>query len=79
MDIVVLHPKGGKTKIALDNGSGLQKDFLNKTFVKEVLGQLYQEIRAEQNASIRNNAQRQREAQRVLNLESIVEERQLNR
>ena len=36
--IVVVGPKGGETKILLDNGSGLVKDFLNKTFVKKALG-----------------------------------------
>ena len=38
MDIVVLGPKGGETKIVLNDGSGLQKSFLNQTFVKKVLG-----------------------------------------
>ena len=44
MDIVVLGPKGGETKIVLNDGSGLQKDFLNKTFVKKVLGPTAREI-----------------------------------
>ena len=38
MDIVVLGPKGGETKIVLNDGSGLQKSFLNQTFVKKALG-----------------------------------------
>ena len=36
MDIVVLGPKSGETKIIKDNGSGLQKSFLNLTYVKEL-------------------------------------------
>ena len=35
MDIVVLGKRGGETKIVLDDGSGLQKSFLNMTFVKK--------------------------------------------
>jgi len=38
MDVVVLGPKGGETKIALDDGSGFRKDFLNITFVQKILG-----------------------------------------
>ena len=38
MDIVVIGPKGGETKIVLDDGSGLQSKFLNLSFVKKVLG-----------------------------------------
>ena len=35
MDIVVLGPKGGETKVVLNDGSGLQKSFLNLTYVKK--------------------------------------------
>ena len=38
MDIVVLGPKGGETKIFKNDGSGLQQSFLNKTFIKKELG-----------------------------------------
>ena len=38
MDIVALGPKGGETKIVLNDGSGLQKSFLNLTYVKNALG-----------------------------------------
>ena len=38
MDIVLLGPRGGETKIVLDNGSGLQKSFLNLSSVKKALG-----------------------------------------
>ena len=38
MELVVLGPRGGETKIFLDNGSGLQKNFLNSDFIKKQLG-----------------------------------------
>ena len=38
LDIVILGPKGGETKVVLNDGSGLQKSFLNLTFVKKALG-----------------------------------------
>ena len=44
MDIVVVGPKGGETKIVLNDGSGLQKSFLNQTFVKNALGPTAQQI-----------------------------------
>ena len=44
MDIVVLGPKGGETKIVKNDGSGLQQSFLNKTFIKKVLGPPGREI-----------------------------------
>ena len=44
MDIVVVGPKGGETKIVLNDGSGLQKSFLNQTFVKRALGPAGREI-----------------------------------
>ena len=44
MDIVVLGPKGGETKVVLNDGSGLQKNFLDKTFVKKALGPPAQQI-----------------------------------
>ena len=44
MDIVVFGPKGGETKIVLNDGSGLQQSFLNQTFVKKVLGPPGREI-----------------------------------
>ena len=36
--IVVSGPMGGKTKVLLDGGSGLQKSFLNLSYVKKALG-----------------------------------------
>ena len=44
MDIVVLGPKGGETKVVLNDGSGLQKSFLNLTYVKKALGPPGREI-----------------------------------
>ena len=44
MDIVVFGPKGGETKVVLNDGSGLQKGFLNLTFVKRALGTPAREI-----------------------------------
>ena len=44
MDIVVVGSKGGETKIVLNDGSGLQKSFLNLTFVKNALGPTAQQI-----------------------------------
>ena len=44
MDIVVLGPKGGETKVIKDNGSDFQKSFLNFGFVKDALHESFQEI-----------------------------------
>ena len=38
MDIVILGPKGGETKVVLDDGCGFQSKFLNLTYVKKALG-----------------------------------------
>ena len=56
MDIVVLGPKGGETKVVLNDGSGLQQSFLNLTYVKKVLGQPSEQIIKED----RNTAVQQR-------------------
>ena len=53
MDIVLLGPGGVETKIVLDDGSGLQKSFLNKTNVKNILGKPAEEIIKETDANIR--------------------------
>ena len=47
MDIVLLGPKGGETKIIKDNGSDFQKSFLNLTYVKRALGKSFEEIKEE--------------------------------
>ena len=43
-EIVIKGPKGGQTKILLDDGSGFQKKFLNTTFIKKSLGESYEEL-----------------------------------
>ena len=52
MDIVLLGPKGGETKIIKDNGSDFQKSFLNLTFAKQALGKSFQEIQEESNQQL---------------------------
>ena len=52
MDIVLLGPKGGETKIIKDNGSDFQKSFLNLTFAKRALGKSFQEIQEESNQQL---------------------------
>ena len=54
MDIVLLGPKGGETKIIKDNGSDFHKNFLNLTYVKRALGKSFQEIQEESNQQIIN-------------------------
>ena len=52
MDIVALGPKGGETKIVLNDGSGLQKSFLNLTYVKRALGPEVRQITFQQRVDI---------------------------
>ena len=52
MDIVVLGPRGGETKVVLNDGSGLQQSFLNLTYVKKVLGPAAPQIIDQQSAKI---------------------------
>ena len=61
MDIVVLGPKGGETKIVLNDGSGLQKSFLNQTFVKKALGPPGRQIITQADVHIR---ERQKELEK---------------
>ena len=53
MDIVVLGPQGGETKIVLADGSDLQKSFLNKAFVKSKLGPPARDIIQKTSADIK--------------------------
>ena len=53
MDIVVLGPQGGETKVVLADGSDLQKSFLNKTFVKSKLGPPARDLIQKTSAEIR--------------------------
>ena len=41
---MALGPRDGETKVVLDDGSGLQKSFLNMTFVKKALGRPAEDI-----------------------------------
>ena len=52
MDIVALGPKGGETKVVLNDGSGLQKSFLNLTYVKKALGPAAPQIIDQQSAKL---------------------------
>ena len=52
MDIVVFGPKGGETKVVLNDGSGLQKSFLNLTYVKKALGPAAPQIIDQQSAKL---------------------------
>ena len=71
MDIVVLGPKGGETKIVLDDGSGLQKSFLNQTFVKKALGPPGREIINREEV---NMIKRQKELEKERENEKIQEQ-----
>ena len=52
MDIVLVGPKLGETKIIKNDGSGFMSDFLDKTFVKKALGKPFEEIQEEANQQI---------------------------
>ena len=52
MDIVVVGAKSGETKIVLNDGSGLQKSFLNLTYVKSALGPAAPQIIDQQSAKL---------------------------
>ena len=64
MDIVVLGPRGGETKVVLNDGSGLQKNFLDSTFIKRALGPSSREIIDQQSAKI-NDRQKVLEGKNV--------------
>ena len=52
MDIVIMGPKGGETKIIKDNGSDFQKSFLNLTYVKRALGESFEQIQQKANREL---------------------------
>ena len=62
MDIVVLGPKLGETKIVKNDGSGLQKSFLNLSYVKKVLGPEARQIAFQQRVDL-NARKKELEAQ----------------
>ena len=60
---MVVGPKGGETKILLDNGSGFLKSFLDKTFVKNALGDKAETVIKNTSADIRKR-QKELESER---------------
>ena len=64
MDIVVLGPKGGEVKVLLNDGSGLQKSFLNTAYIKKALGRRAEEIIAQDRNTIQEQRQRLLETER---------------
>ena len=77
MDIVVVGPKGGETKIVLNDGSSLQKSFLNQTFVKKALGQQAEQIIEEDRSTAAQQRQRLEEAEKqFMEAEKISAERE---
>ena len=64
MDIVILGPKGGETKVVLNDGSGLQKSFLNLIFVKRALGRPAEQIIEEDRNTAVQQRQRLEEAEK---------------
>ena len=75
MDIVILGPKGGETKVVLNDGSGLQKSFLNLTFVKKALGPLSREIITQTDVHI-NQRQKELEKERA---DSLTQQQNLKK
>jgi len=53
--IVVEGPRRGETKIVLNDGSDLAKDFLNLTFVKKALGDKAETVISKNSASIKKH------------------------
>ena len=77
MDIVALGPKGGETKIVLNDGSGLQKSFLNLTYVKRALGQQAEQIIEEDRNTAAQQRQRLEEAEKqFMEAQKIFAERE---
>ena len=77
MDNLVIGPKGGETKIVLDDGSGLTSRFLNLTFAKNALGQAAEQIIAEDRNTSQQQRQRVTEAEKQLReAETLAAERE---
>ena len=66
MDIVALGPRGGETKIVLNDGSGLQQSFLNLTYVKKALGPEAPQIIEEDRNTAAQQLQRLKESENQL-------------
>ena len=76
MDIVVVGSKGGETKIVLNDGSGLQKSFLNLTYVKKALGPEAPQIIEEDRNTAAQQLQRLKESEnQLMRTEKISSER----
>ena len=67
MDIVVLGPKGGEEKVVKNDGSHLQKRFLNLTYVQRALGPSSREIINQEDIHTRKR-QKELESGRVVEL-----------
>jgi len=66
----------GENKIALDDGSGLQKSFLNMSYVKKAPGPPAQEIIDQENESLRRDRQNLIEAKKQLKqAETLITEK----
>ena len=77
MDIVVFGPKGGETKIVLNDGSALQRSFLNLTYVKKALGQQAEQIIEEDRNTAAQQRQRLEEAEKqFMEAQKIAAERE---
>ena len=70
--MVVIGPNLGKTKIVLENGSDFQEAFLNKTFVKNALGNPAEEIISRNSEEIRK---KQKEYEEIRNKRAEAEKR----
>ena len=57
-EIVIKGPKGGETKVLLDDGSGFQKKFLEAAFVKKYLGESYEELSRKESQIIFSETQK---------------------
>lgn len=69
-------PMFGENKIALDDGSGLQKSFLNMSYVKKAPGPPAQEIIDQENESLRRDRQNLTEAKKQLKqAETLITEK----
>lgn len=69
-------PMFGENKIALDEGSGLQKRFLNMSYVKKAPGPPAQEIIDQENESLRRDRQNLTEAKKQLKqAETLITEK----
>ena len=62
MDIDILGPRGGETKVLLDNGKDFRSDLLNKIFVKKNVGTRIKQIITENRTSTKGSRKTARTA-----------------